>query len=50
MRWFTDWEENDSGDWQQVRRDEMGLTEEDYAEQDEMRREYLREEFGEDGP
>lgn len=50
MRWFTDWEENDSGEWSRVRRNEDGMTEEQLADQLEMQREWLDEEFGEDGP
>jgi hypothetical protein len=54
MRWMTDWEENDAGEWRQVRRNELGATEEDEEAQEEMRREHLeemlREEYGEDGP
>ena len=52
MRWFTDWEEigDGSGCMHQVRRNELGLTEEQDAEQMEMLREALDEEYGEDGP
>ena len=50
MRWFTDWEENESGEFNRVRRNDYGLTEEQQAEQDEMMRELIREEHGEDGP
>jgi len=52
--WTTDWEEDDFGKWRLVRRNDFGLTEEDEAAQEEMRREHyeeiLREEYGEDGP
>ena len=51
MPWFTDWEEigDGSGRFIKVRRNDYGLTEEQQAEQDEMMRELIREEYGEDG-
>ena len=48
--WDSDWYMGSDGEYHYERRDECGLTEEGRQEQERMQRQYLVEEYGEDGP